>query len=93
MREKLKEKKEEKMEEKIKENEEREMKKNEREDVFFEKCLRTRKFARWIGSKCFQKKNPFPKVQKTYRVSIIYMIRIRFFGPRELLQICYRRAQ
>ena len=48
------------------------------------------------------KKNPFQtnyssffseKVQNLTVFSIIYMIRIRFFGPGELIQNYFRRAQ
>ena len=69
------------------ENEEREMKRDERKD-FVEKCLRISIFARWISPKCFEK-IPFgriiplffSKVQSFTVFSVLYMIRIRLFGP------------
>ena len=56
---------------------------------------------RQMNSKCFGKKSLsdelfiiFPsKVQNRTVFSIIYMIRIRFFGPRELIQSFFRTAQ
>ena len=63
-------------------------------DFFFEKCLRTLQPATWISPKCFRTKSLSDelflhfssKVQNLTVFSIIYMIRIRFFGPGEFIQ-------
>ena len=70
--------------------------------IFFsKKCFRTLKPARLISPKCFEKKSLSDelflhfseKVQNLTVFSIIYMIRIRFFGPQELIQNYFRRAR
>ena len=65
------------------------------------KCFRTLKPARWISPTCFEKKSLsddlflhfFCKSSESGRFWIIYMIRIRFFGPRELNQKGFSGAQ
>ena len=89
-REDEREKKREDEKENERENEEREMKRGE----FFQKkkSFRTLKPARGISPKCFEKKSPSDELflhlsfesAESGRFSIIYMIRIRFFGPREI---------
>ena len=62
-------------------------------NIFPQKCLRTLKPDRWISPKCFEK-IPFGRLippffcksSESDRFSTIYMIRIRFFGPEELIQ-------
>ena len=77
------------------------MKGDERKDVFFcEKCLRTLKSARRKTQNVSKKKKniPFGRIippfffessESDRFFSIVYMIRIRFFGPRELIQIYF----
>ena len=75
---------------------EREMKKRWKRRCFFflKNVWELPKFARWIGSTYFKKKSLsdelllifFESSQKLTVFSIIYMIRIRFFGPVELIQ-------
>ena len=68
---------------------------------FFEKCFKTLKPARWISPTCFEKKSLsdelflqfFCKSSESGRFSFIYMIRIRFFGPGELIQNYFWGAQ
>ena len=77
------------------------MKRDEKTKFFPKKCLRTLKPARSISPKCFEK-NPFrtnyssifsSKVQNLTVFSIIHMIRIRFFGPQELIQKHFRAVR
>ena len=71
------------------------------EEFFYEKCFKTLKPARWISPKRFEKKITVgriflcfnAKVQNLNVFWIIYMIRIRFFGPRELIQKYFRAAR
>ena len=67
-----------------------EMKRNERKDDFFQKSFKTLKPAKSISPKCFKKNlsdelflHFSSKVQNLTVFPIIYMIRIRFFGPGE----------
>ena len=68
------------------------------------RCFKTLKPARCISPKCFEKKparSPSDelflhfsaKVQNLAVFSFIYMIRIRFFGPGELIQKYFRAAR
>ena len=69
--------------------------------IFSKKCFKTLKPARWISSTCFEKDSLSDelfllfsaKVQNLAVFWIIYMIRIRFFGPRELNQKGFSGAQ
>ena len=84
---------------KVKMKEKMKRDKDERK-MIFPKCFRTLKPTRRISPECFEK-NPFrtnyssifSKVQKLTVFSIIYMIRIRFSGPGELIQNGFSAAQ
>ena len=84
------------------ENEKIEMKRDERKDVFSRKKVsRPSNPPDELAQKCFEKKSPSDevflhfssKVQNLTVFSIIYMIRIRFFGPEELIKRTFRREQ
>ena len=93
-REKMKKKREDE-----RDNEEREMKRGD--FFFFKKCFKTLKPARWISPKCFEKKSLPDELflhfsfesSESGRFWIIYRIRIRFFGPQELIQRGFSGAQ
>ena len=77
------------------------MKRDERKDDFcLEKMFQNLKPAWWISWKCSEKSLSdelflffSSKVQNLTVFSIIYMIRIRLFGPDELFQKGFLAAQ
>ena len=94
-------KKREKMKGKVKEKMKRD--RDEGKDCFFfSKKFQDPPTRQMNQPKCFEKKNPrrtnyssifSPKIQNLAVFSIIYMIRIRFFGSGELIQNGFRRAR
>ena len=76
------------------------MKRNERQDDFFQTNVSRPSNPPDEIAKMFRKKSPSDelflhfssKVQNLTVFSIIYMIRIRFFGPGELFRIIFGRT-
>ena len=72
-----------------------------KDDLLLKKCFKTLQPARRISPRCFEKKSLSDelflhfssKVQNLTVFSIIYMIRIPFFGPGELIQRYFRAAR
>ena len=103
-REERREKREERREDKRRDKMKKKMKrdKDERKSVCLWKMFQNPQTRHMNKPNMFRKKNPFwtnyssifsSKVQNLTVFSIIYMIRIRFFGPRELIQKNFRRAR